>query len=180
MTLVEIVIVIVFVALAGLGVYWWMSPSDTEAVAERFQPRIGGYMDLMHGIDESLGPGDFARDKPIRLPMIAIDVNGRTVDPLYMEIPEAWRAVDPADVATVVLIKCETDHVGDYGAFEDAYAHECRHWAVDTKSREVVWAGWARKAPPRRISFNIPFMDVVADRPVEEMMEQLGIAVGVR
>ena len=181
MTLTEIVIIVVFVALAGLGVYWWMMPSDLEVVDERFQPQLGGYLDLMSQVDESLGPGDYARDKSLRLPMIALDVDGRAVDPLNSEIPEAWRATDPANVATVLLVKCETDHVGDYGAFEDAYAHECRMWAVDTQTREVVWADWARKSPPRRAPrFKLPFTDVVADRPTDELIQQLQIAVGAK
>jgi hypothetical protein len=179
MTFTEIVIIVVFVALAGLGVYWWMMPSDHEVVAKQFQPHIAGYVDLMGQVDESLGPGSFARDKPLRLPMIAVDVDGRTVDPLHSQMPEAWRATDPAGVATVLLVKCETDHVGDYG-FEDAYAHECRLWAIDTETREVVWAEWARRSPPRRVSFNIPFMDIIADRPEREMLEQLGAAVGTK
>ena len=177
MTFTEVVIIFVFVTLAGLGIYWWMMPSDHEVVAERFQPQIGAYLDLMDGIDASLGPGNYDRDKPLQLPMIAIDVDGRTVDPLHSEMPEAWQATDPAKVATVILVKCETDHIGDYGAFEDAYAHECRLWAVDTESREVVWADWARNSPPQSMRFNVPFMDVIADRPEGKMIQQLDGAV---
>ena len=97
---------------------------------------------------------------------------------MQSEMPEAWRAAGPDQVASVLLITCTTELVGDYGFGEDAYAHECRLWAVDRASGNVVWMTYASNSPPRSIWLNIPFTDVIADRPERELIEHLTGAMG--
>ncbi len=173
MTMTEIAILVVLAALAALGVYWWMLPSDQEIMAERFQPRLSEYLALMDKVNPEMDLGEYANDQGIRLPVVAIDVDNRAVDPLQSEMPEAWRAAGPDQVASVLLIECTTELVGDYGIGEDAYAHECRLWAVDRQGDRVVWMTFARRSPPQRVWMNIPFMDVIADRPERELIEHL-------
>ena len=180
MTITEIVLLVVVAALAALGIYWWMMPSDHEIMAEPFQPRLGEYLTLMDKVDLKMGLGEYANDEGIRVPVVAIDVDNRAVDPLQSKMPEVWRTADPNQVASVLLIKCATEKVGDYGGGEDAYAHECRLWAVDRQSDRVVWMTYARRSPPRRIWLNIPFKDVIADRPETELIEHLTGAMSAK
>ncbi len=105
MTLTEILFLAVLVALAALGIYWWTLPSDHEIMAEPSQPRLGEYLALMDKVDAEKGRGSYANDEGIRLPVVAIDVVNRDVDPLQLKMPEAWRAAGPDQVASVLLIK---------------------------------------------------------------------------
>ena len=170
MTVVEVVVSIVFAVLVIVGVTWWMTPSASDELADRFRPQMRTYLDLAAKSDPETGTPDYAKGQAMRLPVIVVEGTGATVDSIQSDLPGAWQAAGPAEVASIVLLRCEADKVGSYGFLEDAYAHECRLRGVDRVSHRFVWEHYASRSPRRRVSFTIPFMDVIADRPVAALL----------
>lgn len=170
MTLVEVVISTVFAVLIIVGVTWWMTPSSSDELAERFQPRMGEYLDLAAATDPDTGTPEYAENQAMRLPIIVVDIVKAAVDEIQSDLPDAWQAAGPDEVASVGLLDCKIEKVGSYGFLEDAYSHECRLRVIDRGSRQIVWETYATRSPPRRVSFTIPFMDVIAGRPVDELL----------
>ena len=161
MTRVEVAILAVIALLIGGGVFLWVAPSEEEEAAPVFAAAMAEYLALdkaTEGQGQSTGTEPHFRGKGV-----AVDLVARTLDPLHFELPDALRAETPEEVGTVIFVECETNKVGDYGFFADAYGHSCDIRVIDRKTREVVHDGGASASPPRRVYF--PFWDRIAERP---------------
>lgn len=160
-----------FLLLAG-AVVWVLSPSAEDNAAARFLSHMGGYLTLWQQIETGASTVPIDDSEPyIAGRAVVIDVRSEELDPLFFALPEALRATDPVEVATVIFIRCEREKVGEYGQFADAYAQSCELWVVDRTAPKVVLTFGARSQPAGEVRF--PYWDRTAPRPIEEMVARI-------
>ena len=169
MTRVELAILAVIALLIGGAAALWLMPSEKEEAAPVFAAAMAEYLALDEATE---GQGQSVDVEPhFRGKGVAVDLASGTLDPLHFELPDALRAETPEQVGTVIFVECETNKVGDYGFFADAYGHACDIRVVDKKTREVVHDGGASASPPRRVY--LPFWDRIAKRPHTWVLDEI-------
>jgi len=159
-------------AIIGGGLYWWFLPPAPDELAEGFAPHIDAYLEQTKLIVDQHGDSVIP-SPPLGVKTVAIDVRNRTLDAIHAILPDRYRALSSADVNTVVLVDCERKHVGSYGGFNEAYSVNCQLQSFDLKLKRMVWHAGSRNSPPQSLWFRIPFVDVVADRPNQSMVDLL-------
>ncbi len=176
LTLVEIAILLLFTGIVGGGLYWFFFTGSDDPTTEQFQPHITKYLSVadkivqrQDGFDMTLASHEGK--------VLAIDVQQNTVDAIQLMLPDRIRANIPGEVTLLVLVDCEQSKVGTYGA-SDAYSVFCNLSAFDLKLRKILWQSSASRSPPSRAN-PIPFMDLVAERPNDDMVEMLTQSVNV-
>lgn len=126
----QLLSIVVTAVVAGIA--WGADNMYVSSVQAPFEPHMNGYV-TMAALDSETAGGS------PRAPVVVIDVARRALDEAFFGLPDSIRAKRPADVASVVLVRCETTRIGTYGTSGGgAYQYTCDVRAYDAASKRLL------------------------------------------
>ena len=103
--------------------------------------------------------------------LVVINLNGKTIDPVFNSLPKELKPENPEQVKTVLWVQCS--RAQSYAKYTDgspAYANECNLTFIDLISKKYLWFDRVIVSPP--ISKRKGYGSDVAD-PGDEILRYI-------
>lgn len=138
-----------------------------ESAVDAFADEIPTYLAIWNGgVDTGNAPAQSA----IVGPMVAIDPATEAVDPFHFDLPGDIRATAPADVRSILFLKCWTTDAGYYLGGPKAEHHACEFVAYDRQTQRVTLRETMENYAPLQITDD---QSGTATRPTAVFLERL-------
>lgn len=137
-----------------------------------FQSHIDEYLAL--GLSSNTHPPEYASPNPIRGKIVTVDVNSKSIDPLFLKLPENLKAKRPDEVGTVVFLTRGTYLIRSYTDGSNDFASTCDVTVVDMSSGAIIATNhFIGKSPPLNNFSGGSREDTVGPAPDDQILEFL-------
>lgn len=94
-------------------------------------------------------PGEqLPTEQPPKPGMIAVNIDTKSLDHFYFDLPEDLRAASPADVKTVLFLRWERLQTHKYSSGRPGYTQICQLDVVDLETKKLLKSMDFKGSPP--------------------------------